>query len=161
MPPLFINLHIIFSIFSCIQLYTLSFRIWCSQSKKDFLCKEMTVFPSDNYRESTPWTLYRVCLLLLNNIFLNRFLNIILLDSAWFLNTLVNLLILWWDAYFYFTFYFFVCLFVFVFRDRVSLYSPGCPETHSVNQAGLKLRNQSASASQVLGLKVCATIAWL
>jgi hypothetical protein len=44
-----------------------------------------------------------------------------------------------------------------VFRDRVSLYSPGCPETHFVDQAGLELRNPPASASQVLGLKVCAT----
>ena len=42
-------------------------------------------------------------------------------------------------------------------QDRVSLYSPGCPGTHSVDQAGLKLRNSPASASQVLGLKVCAT----
>jgi hypothetical protein len=44
-----------------------------------------------------------------------------------------------------------------VFQDRVSLYSPGCPGTHSVDQAGLELRNLPASASQVLGLKVCAT----
>jgi hypothetical protein len=44
-----------------------------------------------------------------------------------------------------------------VFRDRVSLYSPGCPGTHSVDQAGLELRNPPASVSQVLGLKVCAT----
>ncbi|GAB1296331.1 Membrane metallo-endopeptidase-like 1 [Apodemus speciosus] len=36
----------------------------------------------------------------------------------------------------------------------VSLCSPGCPGTHSVNQAGLELRNPPASASQVLGLKV-------
>jgi hypothetical protein len=28
-----------------------------------------------------------------------------------------------------------------VFRDRVSLCSPDCPETHSVDQAGLELRN--------------------
>jgi hypothetical protein len=49
-----------------------------------------------------------------------------------------------------------VCLFV--FRDRVSLCSPGCPGTHSVDQ-GLKLRNLPASASQVLGLKACATTA--
>ena len=28
-----------------------------------------------------------------------------------------------------------------VFRDRVSLCSPGCPGAHSVDQAGLKLRN--------------------
>jgi hypothetical protein len=41
----------------------------------------------------------------------------------------------------------FVCLFVFVFRDRVSLYSPGCPGTHFVDQAGLQLRNLPASAS--------------
>jgi hypothetical protein len=50
-------------------------------------------------------------------------------------------------------FFFLVCF----FRDRVSLYSPGCPETHFVDQAGLELRNLPASASQVLGLKVCAT----
>jgi hypothetical protein len=53
------------------------------------------------------------------------------------------------------------CLFVFVFQDRVSLYSPGCPGTHFVDQAGLKLRNPPASASQVLRLKVCATTIWL
>ena len=47
----------------------------------------------------------------------------------------------------------FVCLFVCLFRDRVSLCSPGCPGTHSADQAGLKLRNPLASASQVLGLK--------
>jgi hypothetical protein len=43
------------------------------------------------------------------------------------------------------------------FRDRVSLYSPGCPGTHFVDQAGLELRNPPASASQVLGLKACVT----
>jgi hypothetical protein len=43
------------------------------------------------------------------------------------------------------------------FQDRVSLCSPGCPGTHFVNQAGLELRNPPASASQVLGLKGCAT----
>jgi hypothetical protein len=36
---------------------------------------------------------------------------------------------------------------VVVFLDRVSLCSPGCPGTHSVDQAGLKLRNLPASAS--------------
>jgi hypothetical protein len=51
------------------------------------------------------------------------------------------------------TFFFFL-----VFRNRVSLYSPGCPGTYSVDQAGLKLRNPPASASQVLGLKACATM---
>jgi hypothetical protein len=51
----------------------------------------------------------------------------------------------------------FVC-FLF-FRDRVFLCSPGCPGTHSVNQAGL--RNPPASASRVLGLKACATTARL
>jgi hypothetical protein len=40
--------------------------------------------------------------------------------------------------------------------DRVSLYSPGWPGTHSVDQAGL--RNPPAFASQVLELKVCATM---
>jgi hypothetical protein len=50
----------------------------------------------------------------------------------------------------------------FVFQGRVSLCSPGCPGTHSVEQAGLKLRNPPASASQVLGLKACMCHhAWL
>ena len=52
------------------------------------------------------------------------------------------------------------CLFlvlVLVFRDRVSLCSPGCPGTHFVDQAGFELRNPSASASRVLELKACAT----
>jgi hypothetical protein len=53
---------------------------------------------------------------------------------------------------------FFLFLFLF-FRDRVSLYSPGCFGTHFVDQAGLELRNPPAS--QVLGLKVCATTVWL
>ena len=43
---------------------------------------------------------------------------------------------------------FFVLFCFFVFRDRVSLCSPGCPGTHSVDQAGLKLRNSPASASR-------------
>jgi hypothetical protein len=43
------------------------------------------------------------------------------------------------------------------FRDRVSLYRPGCPGTHSVDQAGLELRNLPTSASRVLGLKACST----
>jgi hypothetical protein len=51
----------------------------------------------------------------------------------------------------------FVCFLFFVFRDRVSLNSPGCPGTHFVDQAGLGLRNAPASASRVLGLKACAT----
>jgi hypothetical protein len=50
---------------------------------------------------------------------------------------------------------------VWFFRDRVSLCSPGCPGTHSVDQAGLQLRNPPVSASQVLGLKACATTVWL
>jgi hypothetical protein len=53
------------------------------------------------------------------------------------------------------------CLFCFVFRDRVSLCSPGCPGTHFVDQAGLELRNPPASASRVLGLKAWATTAQL
>jgi hypothetical protein len=83
-------------------------------------------------------------------------------------------------SFFCFVFCFFVCLVfivvvvvvvvvvavvaavvVVVFRDRVSLHSPGCPETHFVDQAGLELRNPPASASQVLGLKASATTAQL
>jgi hypothetical protein len=54
----------------------------------------------------------------------------------------------------------FVCLFVclLVFWDKVSLYSPGCPGTHFVDQAGLELINPPASASQVLWLKAYTTM---
>jgi hypothetical protein len=46
------------------------------------------------------------------------------------------------------------CFFVFCFfQDRVSPCYPGCPRTHSVDQAGLELRNLPASGSRVLGLK--------
>jgi hypothetical protein len=55
----------------------------------------------------------------------------------------------------------FLFFFFLVFRDRVSLCSPGCSGAHFVDQAGLKLRNPPASASRVLGLKVCATTARL
>ncbi|GAB1301522.1 AMMECR1-like protein [Apodemus speciosus] len=44
-------------------------------------------------------------------------------------------------------------------EQGVSLYSPGCPGTHSVDQASLKLRNPPASASQVLVLQAWATTA--
>jgi hypothetical protein len=54
-----------------------------------------------------------------------------------------------------FLFLFFVL--ILFYRDRVSLYISGCPGTHFVNQAGLKLRNPPSSASQVLGLKASAT----
>ena len=50
-----------------------------------------------------------------------------------------------------------IIIIIFVFRDRVSLCSLGCPGTHFVKQAGLKFRNPPASASGVLGLKVCPT----
>jgi hypothetical protein len=48
--------------------------------------------------------------------------------------------------------------FVFCFFETGFLYSPGCPGTHFVDQAGLELRNPPASASRVLGLKACATM---
>jgi hypothetical protein len=34
---------------------------------------------------------------------------------------------------------------LFLFRDTVSQYSPGCPGTRSVEQAGLELRDQPPS----------------
>jgi hypothetical protein len=39
------------------------------------------------------------------------------------------------------------------------LFETGFPGTHSVDQGGLEHRNLPASASQVLGLKACATTA--
>ena len=55
----------------------------------------------------------------------------------------------------------YIYLFILVFRDKVSLRSPGCPGTLSVDQAGLELRNPPASAFWVLGLKACAITAQL
>ena len=48
-----------------------------------------------------------------------------------------------------FLFVLFVCLFVcfFFFQIRVSLYSADSPRAHSVDQAGVKLRDPPASAS--------------
>lgn len=46
--------------------------------------------------------------------------------------------------------------FVLLCLDGVSLYSPGCSGICSVDQASLKLRDQSPSTSPVLGLKTCA-----
>jgi hypothetical protein len=51
----------------------------------------------------------------------------------------------------------FFCFFLFVFETGFLCCSPGCPGTHFVDQAGLELRNSPASASRVLGLKVCTT----
>jgi hypothetical protein len=45
----------------------------------------------------------------------------------------------------------------FFFFETGFLCSPGYPGTHSVDQAGLELRNPPASAFEVLGLKACAT----
>jgi hypothetical protein len=53
----------------------------------------------------------------------------------------------------------FVC-FLF-FRDRVSLGSPGCPGTLSVDQAGPQLRDLSASTSWVLEPEACTKTAQL
>jgi hypothetical protein len=68
----------------------------------------------------------------------------------------------WWVWFFLFVFVLFLEGGV---LDRISLYSPGCPGTHSVKQAGLKLRNPPAFAPQVLGLKACTTtpgsVQWL
>ena len=52
-------------------------------------------------------------------------------------------------------------LLLFVFPDRVSLCSTGYPGTHSVDQAGLQIRDSAASASWVLGLKSCTITAQL
>jgi hypothetical protein len=54
-----------------------------------------------------------------------------------------------------------VCVCVCVFSpDRVSLCILGCSGTHSIDQAGLDLRDSPASASPVLGLKACTTTTW-
>ena len=59
-------------------------------------------------------------------------------------------------SFFFFLFFLF-CFFFFFYR--VSLCSSGCPVTQYVYQAGPKLRNFLAYASQVLGLKARAITA--
>jgi len=59
-------------------------------------------------------------------------------------------------------FHFFVCLFGWFglvwflgfFRARVSLCSPGCPGTHSVDQAGFKLKKFACLCLPSAGIKV-------
>jgi hypothetical protein len=58
-----------------------------------------------------------------------------------------------------FVLWFCFVLFCFVLFCFETGYSPGCPGTHFVDQAGLKFRNPPASASRVLALKACATTA--
>jgi hypothetical protein len=54
----------------------------------------------------------------------------------------------------------YVCMYVFL--ERVSLHSPGWPETHYVDQAGLEFKElYLASASQVLGLKQIQFFAYM
>lgn len=50
------------------------------------------------------------------------------------------------------------CLLLFCFENRVILCSSACSGIHAVDQAGLRLRDLSASAFHVLGLRICATI---
>jgi hypothetical protein len=61
------------------------------------------------------------------------------------------------SVYHSFLFFYFILFIYFGFSRQGSLCNPGCPGTHAVYQAGLELRNPPASASQVLGLKACAT----
>ena len=57
-------------------------------------------------------------------------------------------------------FFGFLVVFLFVcFWTQGFSVSPGYPRTHSADQAGFKLRDSPASASQVLGLKACVTTA--
>jgi hypothetical protein len=76
-------------------------------------------------------------------------------------NTLKLVLVVVVVVVFYFCLVGWFLFFFFETGDRVSLCSSGHPGTHSVDQAGLELRNLPASASQVLGLKACATTARL
>jgi hypothetical protein len=69
--------------------------------------------------------------------------------------TLKSLIHLDLSIFLFFFFFFFESGFLCV------LCSPGCPGTHSVDQADLELRNLVASDSQVLGLMVCTITAQL
>jgi hypothetical protein len=69
---------------------------------------------------------------------------VFLSDCDYFLVLLFISFLFFLFSFLFFSFLFF--FFLFFPRDRVSLYSPGCPGTHSVGQADLELRNPPASA---------------
>jgi hypothetical protein len=61
-----------------------------------------------------------------------------------------------WNDKMYYSISTILVLFCFVvFWARISLCSPDCPRTHSVNQAGLEIRDLPTSASWLLGLRAC------
>ena len=66
-------------------------------------------------------------------------------------------LFIYFILFYFILFYFILFYFILVFRDRVSLYTPGCPGTQFADQAVLELWNPPISASLVLGLKTWAT----
>lgn len=72
------------------------------------------------------------------------------------INTKGDLFIICWQYIYLRILYYFYLFGWFCFPDRVSLSSPGYPGTHSC-RPGVKLRDPSASACRVLGLKRCAT----
>jgi hypothetical protein len=63
---------------------------------------------------------------------------------------LVLVLVLFLFLFFVFCVLFCFCFLFFFLQDKVSLCSPGCPGSHSIDQAGLELKNPPVSASQVL-----------
>jgi hypothetical protein len=59
-------------------------------------------------------------------------------------------------------FYYFILFIYFgFFWDRVSQYSPGCPGTHCVDQAGLKLRDLPASSVVPATIATVITLGFL
>jgi hypothetical protein len=72
---------------------------------------------------------------------------------AYGLLSILNQRFLFWFGLVWFGFWFFETEFIAL--------AVRCPGTHSVDQAGLELRNPPASASRVLGFKACATTARL
>jgi hypothetical protein len=118
---------------------------WVTLTLQPFaVLKQMDHMPSKNIHIYNVHIYYKVSL------WLQCFMSLRIWGLGWMFSSLNSLC-----ASIYLFIYF---LFCFVFRDRVSLYSPGCPGTHFVDQTGLELRNPPASASWVLGLKACATM---
>ena len=100
------------------------------------------------------WGMFLVCSIMMDPVFTSSPLTLIIIFFLFF-----SFLFFLFCFVFLFFFFCFVLFFLF-FWHRVFLCSPGSPRTHSVDQAGLELRNLPASASQVvLGLKTCATTA--
>jgi hypothetical protein len=122
------------------------------ENAPDLTCKLCNIYEST----SVLYTLHSFSSAIFQKVFFSLFFFSFLFFSFLFFSFLFFSFSFLFFSFLFFSFLFLTFLFfsfLFFFQDRVSLCSPGCPGTHSVDQAGLELRDPPASASRVLGSK--------